>query len=94
MMRPLAERLDAFMARANAAYYADRDPFADFTTSPEISQAFGEVLGAWAAVCWTLLGRPDPVVLAEAGPGRGTLPCAPRTTYFASIGPNFLPANR
>ena len=44
------------MARANAAYYAERDPFADFTTSPEISQAFGEVLGAWAAVCWTLLG--------------------------------------
>ena len=44
------ERLDAFMARANAAYYAERDPFADFTTAPEISQVFGEVLGAWAAV--------------------------------------------
>ena len=32
------ERLDRFMARANAAYYATRDPFRDFTTSPEISQ--------------------------------------------------------
>ena len=42
------ERLDAFMARANAAYYASRDPFVDFATAPEISQAFGEVLGAWA----------------------------------------------
>jgi hypothetical protein len=30
------ERLDAFMARANAAYYATRDPYADFTTAPEI----------------------------------------------------------
>ena len=70
------ERLDAFMARANAAYYAGRDPFGaagDFTTSPEITQAFGECLGLWAAVTWTLMGRPDPVLLAETGPGRGTL---------------------
>ncbi len=67
------ERLDRFMARANAAYYATRDPFADFTTAPEICQAFGEVLGIWAAVTWDRLGRPEPVVLAEAGPGRGTL---------------------
>jgi SAM-dependent MidA family methyltransferase len=68
-----AERLDAFMARANAAYYAQHDPFADFTTAPEISQMFGELLGAWAAVCWTMLGSPDPVLLVEAGPGQGTL---------------------
>lgn len=67
------ERLDAFMTRANAAYYANRDPFADFTTAPEISQTFGEVLGLWSAVMWTLLGRPAPVLLVEAGPGRGTL---------------------
>ena len=67
------ERLDAFMARANAAYYATHDPFADFTTAPEISQAFGEVLGLWAAVVWQSMGAPEPVLLVEAGPGRGTL---------------------
>jgi NADH dehydrogenase [ubiquinone] 1 alpha subcomplex assembly factor 7 len=67
------ERLDAFMARANAHYYATHDPFADFTTAPEISQVFGELLGAWAAVVWDAMGQPDPVILAEAGPGRGTL---------------------
>ena len=70
------ERLDAFMARANATYYASRDPFGaagDFITSPEITQAFGECLGLWAAITWQLMGRPDPVILAEAGPGRGTL---------------------
>ncbi len=67
------ERLDRFMARANAAYYATRDPYADFTTAPEISQVFGELLGLWAAVVWESLGQPDPVLLAEAGPGRGTL---------------------
>ena len=64
------------MARAVADYYATREPFGaqgDFTTSPEISQAFGECLGAWAAVVWDLMGRPAPVLLAEIGPGRGTL---------------------
>jgi NADH dehydrogenase [ubiquinone] 1 alpha subcomplex assembly factor 7 len=45
----------------------------DFTTSPEISQVFGEVIGAWLIDCWRRLGRPDPVRLVELGPGRGTL---------------------
>jgi SAM-dependent MidA family methyltransferase len=67
------ERLDHFMARASAAYYANRDPYRDFTTSPEISQVFGEILGLWAAVVWEQIGRPDPVLLVETGPGRGTL---------------------
>lgn len=61
------------MAAANAAYYANHDPFADFTTAPEISQIFGELLGLWAAVVWREMGRPEPILLAEAGPGRGTL---------------------
>jgi NADH dehydrogenase [ubiquinone] 1 alpha subcomplex assembly factor 7 len=69
----MTERLDVFMARANADYYASRDPFADFVTAPEISQVFGELLGLWAAVCWRTLGAPNPVLLVEAGPGRGTL---------------------
>ena len=69
----MTERLDHFMARANAAYYATHDPFADFTTAPEISQAFGELLGLWAAVTWRTLGAPTPVSFVEMGPGRGTL---------------------
>ncbi len=67
------ERLDTFMARANAAFYAGPDPLSHFTTAPEISQAFGECLGLWAAVTWQQLGSPDPVWLVELGPGRGTL---------------------
>ncbi len=71
-----AERLDRFMARAVAAYYAQRPAFGaggDFTTAPEISQAFGECLGLWSAVTWQAMGAPDPVRLVELGPGRGTL---------------------
>jgi NADH dehydrogenase [ubiquinone] 1 alpha subcomplex assembly factor 7 len=68
------ERLDAFMARAAAAYYADRAGLGrDFTTAPEMSQAFGECLGLWCAVTWQSMGAPPRVVLAELGPGRGTL---------------------
>jgi SAM-dependent MidA family methyltransferase len=68
-----AERFDHFMARANAAYYANCDPFADFTTAPEISQVFGELLGGWARVVHGMMGAPADVMLVEAGPGRGTL---------------------
>ena len=85
------ERLDAFMARANAAYYATRDPFADFTTSPEISQVFGELLGLWAAVMWREMGSPPGILLAEAGPGRGTL-MADALRATAQAAPDFRPA--
>ena len=61
------------MARANAAYYAARDPFADFATAPELTQVFGELLGGWAKVVWRMLGAPTPIMLVEAGPGRGIL---------------------
>ncbi len=57
-------------------YYATRDPLGadgDFITAPEISQMFGELIGAWLAQAWDDQGRPPRFVLAELGPGRGTL---------------------
>lgn len=81
------------MARANAAYYATRDPFADFITAPEITQAFGEILGAWAAVVWQSMGSPDPVLLIEAGPGRGTL-MADALRLIGRLAPDFAHALR
>ncbi len=45
----------------------------DFTTAPEISQVYGELLGLWAAVAWQQMGAPGRVNLIELGPGRGTL---------------------
>lgn len=57
-------------------YYTTRDPFGsagDFTTAPEISQVFGEVVAAWLVDRWRAMGAPDPVLLVELGPGRGTL---------------------
>jgi NADH dehydrogenase [ubiquinone] 1 alpha subcomplex assembly factor 7 len=70
----------AYMAMAlhdpKDGYYARRDPIGaqgDFITAPEISQVFGELIGLWCALTWRHLGRPDPVILAELGPGRGAL---------------------
>jgi len=57
-------------------YYSTRDPLGrqgDFTTAPEISQMFGELIGLWLAQCWLDQGRPPAISLAELGPGRGTL---------------------
>ncbi|MCF4164859.1 SAM-dependent methyltransferase [Zavarzinia compransoris] len=57
-------------------YYMTREPFGaagDFTTAPEISQMFGEMLGLWLGAAWADMGAPPRVVLAELGPGRGTL---------------------
>ena len=86
-------RLDHFMAAANETYYATRDPFADFTTAPEISQVFGELLGLWAAETWRLIGRPNPVLLAEAGPGRGTL-MADALAAIRAVAGDFAAAHR
>ncbi len=66
-------RLDHWMAACNAAYYAAADPLGrDFTTAPEISQMFGELIGGWIGDLWLRAGRP-PLNLVELGPGRGTL---------------------
>ena len=57
-------------------YYMSRDPLGaqgDFTTAPEISQIFGELIGAWIADTWMKLGAPKDFILLECGPGRGTL---------------------
>lgn len=65
-----------FMALAVEHYYSTRDPFGekgDFTTAPEISQMFGEMIGAWAAQIWIDMEKPKRVTLLELGPGRGTL---------------------
>ena len=70
----------AYMAMAlydpEDGYYSRPDLIGasgDFTTAPEISQIFGELIGLWCAELWDRMGRPEPVILAELGPGRGVL---------------------
>jgi NADH dehydrogenase [ubiquinone] 1 alpha subcomplex assembly factor 7 len=72
--------VDAFMALCladpehgywNKAHAIGAD--GDFTTAPEISQVFGEIMGLWAATTWQRMGEPAEVRLIALGPGRGTL---------------------
>jgi NADH dehydrogenase [ubiquinone] 1 alpha subcomplex assembly factor 7 len=85
----------AFMETALSGYYADRNPLGaagDFTTAPEVSQMFGELIGLWAADLWSRMGKPDPFLLVELGPGRGTLMAD--ALRAARAVPDFLQAAR
>jgi SAM-dependent MidA family methyltransferase len=73
---PVAQYMALCLSHPAHGYYIKRDPLGaagDFTTAPEVSQMFGELLGVWAAAVWQLMGSPDPVRLVELGPGRGTM---------------------
>lgn len=71
----VAAFMQACLTHPVHGYYVTRDPLGaegDFTTAPEISQMFGEMIGLWLAQVWMDQGSPN-CVLAELGPGRGSL---------------------
>ncbi|MCP5433682.1 MAG: SAM-dependent methyltransferase [Alphaproteobacteria bacterium] len=73
---PVATFMSLALGDPEHGYYATRDPLGaagDFTTAPEISQIFGELIGLCLVDHWLASGAPTPVHLVEAGPGRGTL---------------------
>jgi NADH dehydrogenase [ubiquinone] 1 alpha subcomplex assembly factor 7 len=73
---PISEYMRTCLGHPKYGYYVTRDPLGplgDFTTAPEVSQMFGELLGAWAAAVWRQMGSPAHINLVELGPGRGTL---------------------
>lgn len=72
----IAEYMKIVLASPSHGFYMNNDVFGvkgHFTTSPEISQVFGEILGAWILHEWHRFGCPKPLRLIEFGPGRGTL---------------------
>jgi SAM-dependent MidA family methyltransferase len=72
----VADYMHACLADEREGYYRAREPIGasgDFITSPEVSQIFGELIGLWAVAVWQSMDEPNPVIVAELGPGRGTL---------------------
>src|SRR5215831_7716467 len=73
---PVWRYMELCLMHPEHGYYVSRDPIGregDFTTSPEVSQMFGELLGLWAASIWKGMGSPSLLRLVELGPGRGTM---------------------
>ncbi|MGR3463738.1 class I SAM-dependent methyltransferase [Limimaricola sp.] len=72
----IADYMTECLLHPEHGYYTTRDPLGadgDFTTAPEISQMFGELMGLALAQAWLDQGASSPFILAEPGPGRGTL---------------------
>lgn len=72
----IADYMTECLLHPDHGYYTNRDPLGamgDFTTAPEISQMFGELVGLSLAQAWVDQGSPAPFNLCELGPGRGTL---------------------
>jgi NADH dehydrogenase [ubiquinone] 1 alpha subcomplex assembly factor 7 len=72
----VSDYMQLCLAHPRYGYYVTRDPLGsrgDFITAPEVSQMFGELIGAWAATVWRQMGSPPNLRLIELGPGRGTL---------------------
>jgi SAM-dependent MidA family methyltransferase len=72
----IADYMAACLSDPDHGYYTTSEPFGtsgDFTTAPEISQMFGELMAATLYQAWLAAGKPVPVTLAEIGPGRATL---------------------
>jgi len=73
---PVSRYMALCLGHPRHGYYMTRDPLGaagDFTTAPEISQMFGELIGLWAVATWQQMGAPGPFRLIELGPGRGSL---------------------
>jgi SAM-dependent MidA family methyltransferase len=73
---PVWRYMELCLTHPRYGYYVSRDPLGregDFTTAPEVSQMFGELLGLWSASVWKQMGSPQLLRLIELGPGRGTM---------------------
>lgn len=90
---PVSTYMQLALHDATDGYYATRPGLGtDFTTAPEMSQIFGELLGLWVVHEWKAMGKPTAFQLVEIGPGRGVLmDDALRLGAFAG-GPDFIDA--
>ena len=87
---PVSDYMSICLTDPEFGYYNQPNPIGKsgaFTTAPEISQMFGELIGICLSITWQYQGAPSPFTLVELGPGRGTmmadlLRAASKTPYF------------
>ncbi|RLN52034.1 hypothetical protein BBJ29_008266 [Phytophthora kernoviae] len=72
----VSEFMQRALSHPDHGYYMKKDVFGskgDFTTAPEISQMFGELIAIWCVATWQQMGMPTAIKVVEMGPGRGSL---------------------
>ena len=73
---PLDEFINIALYDKKFGYYMKKKPFGkngDYTTSPLISNLFGEMIAVWCVAFWECIGKPKKILLVELGPGDGSL---------------------
>lgn len=73
----LGKFIENAMTHPQFGYYSSESIYpigkqGDFITAPEVSQMFGEMIGAWVIDLWRQMGGCE-ITLLECGPGRGAL---------------------
>jgi NADH dehydrogenase [ubiquinone] 1 alpha subcomplex assembly factor 7 len=73
---PLDEFIDYCLYDKKKGYYMNKNPFGiggDFTTAPNISRLFSEMIAIWTISFWQSLGSPKKFNLIELGAGNGEM---------------------
>lgn len=89
----IADYMEDALMHPHDGYYTSQNPIGakgDFTTAPEATQIFGELIGLWLVQAWVDLGEPKAFNLIEMGPGRGVLMAD--IVRVAKLRPDFLQA--
>ena len=73
---PLDKFIDYCLYDKKNGYYITQNPFGkdgDFTTAPNISRLFSEIIAIWTLSFWESLGSPKKFNLIELGAGNGEM---------------------
>tara|TARA_Y100000816_G_C25728587_1_gene383823 strand:- start:3 stop:362 length:360 start_codon:yes stop_codon:yes gene_type:complete len=73
---PLDDYINLSLYDKKKGYYMKKNPFGkkgDFTTAPNISRLFSEMIAVWIVNFWQNLGSPKNLNLIELGAGNGEM---------------------
>ena len=73
---PLDKFIDYSLYNKKNGYYMNQNPFGkdgDYTTAPNISRLFSEMIAVWTISFWENLGSPNKFNLIELGAGNGEM---------------------
>ncbi len=73
---PLDKFIDICLYDKKKGYYINKNPFGqngDFTTAPNISRLFSEMISIWIISYWQSLASPKKFNLIELGAGNGEM---------------------